>query len=129
MRRYVCDAADSWQLQGAIVVCETDMCLVLDTTADCGNWVDSHFKLAASLYADLQRKPGGLGPLVPRSILPSDSVICTAAVCCHGIRQSTCLAGSKAFESDRKGAIVPIVWNTLSAALVYNNRHQTNEQF
>ena len=53
--------------------------------------------------------------------------VCTAAACCHGIRQSTCLAGRNKFESDGQGAILPIVRNTLSAALVHN-RQLTNEQ-
>jgi hypothetical protein len=74
-------------------------------------------------YADLQlqRMPGGyaLGLL--------SVSVCTAAACCHGICQSTCLAGRNKFESDGQGAILPIVWNTLSAALVHN-RQLTNEQ-
>jgi len=93
------------------------MCLVLDTTAASGGWIriSSWPRVCMQTYSS---KPGGLGPLVPRSILPSDSV-CTAAVCCHGIRQSTCLAGSNAFESDRKGAIVSIVWNILYLQLSF----------
>ena len=51
----------------------------------------------------------------------------TAAACCHGIRQSPCLAGRNKLESDGQSAILPIVWNTLSAALVHN-RQLTNEQ-
>lgn len=46
------------QLQGAMVVCETRH--VFGAVSDSGKWVDSHFKFAVSLYADLQRKPGGL---------------------------------------------------------------------